>query len=194
MRKSEYKFIVLSFCIWRIGTLVFAFLGTQLLPLFSNNFLGGGLKNYVSNPLFWGNLNFDGEHYLALAQNGYKPLTYFYFPVYPLLIKTLTFVKTQEVLAWSGLVIANVSFLVVLIGIYKLVKLDFKDNTARWTIILLLIFPTSFYFGAYYTESLFAALVVWALYLVRKGNFFGAAILAALASATRVIGIVLLPG
>lgn len=191
MKKSELIFIFSSFLIWRVAILAIAFLSIKYVPVFSNNFFGGGLNNYSTNPLFWGNINFDGEHYLALAQNGYQPLTYFFFPLFPYIIRFLTSSKDILLLAETGLVISNLSFLIALLGIYKLVKLDFKDNIAKLVIILLLIFPTSFYFGAYYTESIFLALIIWSFYEARKGNFFLASVTAALASATRIVGIIL---
>ena len=165
----------------------------QVVPLYSRDFLGGGFSTYSANPLFWGNVNFDGEHYLTIAQIGYQPLTYFYFPVFPLLTKFLSFGRDLYSLAWSGLLIANVAFLVALVGIYKLVMIDMRRKTAKWTVILLLIFPTSFYFGTFYTESVFLALVVWSFYFARRGNFLVASILAAFLSATKVIGVLMFP-
>ena len=60
-------------------------------------------------------------------------------------------------------------------------------------ILLLLLFPTSFYFGSVYTESLFLALVVWSFYFARWGSLLPTSLLGALASGTRIIGIILLP-
>lgn len=195
MQKRDYKneklayfFVIFSFLIWRIGLLVIAFLSIHFLSLFSFNYLGGGILNYRTNPLFWGHINFDGEHYLAIAQYGYKPLEYFFFPLYPVLIRALAFLKTNELFALIGIFISNLSFLIALIGIYKLIKLDFKESVAKLTLILFLIFPTSFYFGAYYTESIFLAFIVWSFYLIRKQKYLSASILTALASATKIIG------
>ncbi len=192
MKRSDLIFILSSFFVWRIVIFIFAVVAIRFVPLFSHNYFGGGYSNYVINPLFWGHLNFDGEHYLAIAQDGYRPLEYFFFPLFPYLINALTFVKTQEMYAVVGLIISNLSFLVALIGIFKLVKLDYKENIAKLTVILFLIFPTSFYFGMYYTESIFLALIVWSFYFVRRNNFILASIVAAFASATRLIGAVML--
>jgi Gpi18-like mannosyltransferase len=191
MRKSEIYFILISFIIWRVAILIFAALSIKFIPLFSHNYFGGGYSNYITNPLFWGNLNFDGEHYLAIAQNGYRPFQYFFFPLYPKLISLFSVLKSVNILALNGILISNFSFLLALIGIYKLVKLDFKAKIAKLTIILFLIFPTSFYFGAYYTESIFLAIVVWGFYFARNKNYYFASFLGILASATRVIGVVL---
>jgi Gpi18-like mannosyltransferase len=185
MIKKDFLFIVKSFLIWRVGLLIIAYFSIKYLPLFSHNYFGGGYSNYVTNPLFWGHLNFDGEHYLAIARDGYKPLEYFFFPVFPILMNYFSI--------FVGLVISNLFFLITLVGIYKLVKLDYEEQIAKLTIVLFLVFPTSFYFGTYYTESIFLSLVIWSFLFARQSKFFLAALLAAFASATRVIGVIMFP-
>ena len=59
--------------------------------------------------------------------------------------------------------------------------------------MLLLFFPTSFFFGSYYTESIFLLLSVLAFYFARQGKFLPAALFALIASATRITGIFLWP-
>lgn len=189
MKRSDTVFILVSFLIWRVSILIIAFFSTKYLPTFSHNFFGGGFSTYQANPLLWGNLNFDGEHYLSLAQNGYQPLTYFFFPLFPILIQFLSVSKDVLTLAWTGLLISNIAFLFSLFGIYKLITLDYKTSIAKMTVILLLIFPTTFYFGAYYTESVYFSLAVWGFYFMRQKKVLFASIMAALASASRVVGI-----
>jgi hypothetical protein len=60
-------------------------------------------------------------------------------------------------------------------------------------ILLLVLFPTSFYFAAVYSESLFFALLVWTFYFARRGNYFAASILGMFLTATRFVGIIILP-
>ena len=63
MQKRNFWFILKSFVIWRIAITLIAILSIRYLPLFSQNFFGGKYINYITNPLFWGWANFDGEHY-----------------------------------------------------------------------------------------------------------------------------------
>ena len=194
MRKSDFLFILSAFLIWRITLFVFLFLALKYLPL-QQNFLGGGMQNYLSNPWFWSWVNFDGEHYLTIAQVGYQPLTYFYFPVFPLLARFLGNLLgggfTNYALA--GLAVSQLAFFAALIGFWKLIRLDFNKKIARLGILLLLFFPTSFYFASYYTESVFLASVVWSFYLTRRDKWFWAGVLGGVSSATRIIGATLLP-
>jgi len=63
-------------------------------------------------------------------------------------------------------------------------------HAARATYYLL-AFPTGFYLVAAYNESLFIALAVGSLYGMRRGHWWVAGVLAGLASATRMAGVVL---
>ena len=194
MKKGEFKFIITSFLGWRVLLLGFVFLAASFFPL-QKLFLGGGIENYLKNPYFWSWINFDGEHYLSLALQGYLPLTYFYFPFYPMVVKFVSlFVGSGfKDIAVSGLFVSNISFLLALVGLWKLIGLDYKKDIAKATILFIVLFPTSFYFGSFYTESLFLALAVWSFYFARKGNWILAGTLGAVLTATRITGLALLP-
>ncbi len=170
---------------WRVALFLFLLLAIKTFPL-QQHFLGGGMANYLANPFLWAWANFDGEHYLAISQFGYQPLTYFFFPLYPLLIKA--FGGTALV----GVIISNLSLLVALVGLWRLVRFDFGKEVARMAVWLVLLFPTSFYFGSVYTESLFLALTVWFFYFLRKRKWLLVVVLGGLASATRLVGAALL--
>src|SRR3989339_876072 len=59
------------------------------------------------------------------------------------------------------------------------------------TIFLLLSFPTSFFFGAVYTEGLFFLLLISTLYFLKKHNYLLVFIFAFLAAITRFVGVFL---
>ncbi len=192
MKKSEYLFVIKALAAWLAVLFVVLFLAVQLIP-FQEEFVGGGLGNYLSNPFIWAWSNFDGEHYLSLVQNGYQPLTYFFFPLYPIVIKIFSLITGTSLAGYNlaGILVSYLSLAFAVFGLYKLLKIDFKENLVKISIILLLFFPTSFYLGSVYTESLFLALTVWFFYFARKKNYLIAGILAGFSTATRVIGIIL---
>lgn len=195
MKRDDYVFVLTSFLVWRLLIFIPIFLAPFFIPL-HNAFLGGGLQNYLNNPYFWSWANFDGEHYISIARIGYGNFEQAFFPLYPFLIHQISRVygfKSLDLMVATGLFISNVSFLLSLVGLYKLIRIDYKKNVARLTILLLLFFPTSFYFGAVYTESLFLCLVVWSFYFLRRENYFLASLLGMFAASARVVGIVLLP-
>lgn len=194
MVRKDFYFIVWLFITWRVALFLIQYFAVRFIPL-QHNFLGGGLGNYLTNPYFWSWANFDGEHYVALAGEGYRPLTYYFFPLFPILIRSLAgiWIDGLRSYVFSGLIISHLSLFIALIGFWRLVRLDYDESVSRLSLILILVFPTSFYFGAIYTESLFLALSVWSVYFARKKKWFYSSVLAGFASATRLVGVVLAP-
>lgn len=189
-----FSFMASSYIIWFVFLIFSIFLGQYLFRL-QDNFLLGGKTNHLVNPLFWSWGNFDGEHYLAIARSGYKPLTHFYFPVYPLLIKTLANLFTDSSLNYylSSLLISHISFFSSLVLLIKLLKIDYKSSFIKQTILLLLTYPFSFFFVSSYTESLFLFLCLLGFYFARKNNFLVASVVAGILSAVRITGLAMFP-
>lgn len=194
MKKKDLIFLLSAFLSWRILLFIFLFLAIRFVPL-QKNFLGGGMANYLANTWLWAWANFDGEHYLAIAQRGYGFGEQAFFPLYPLVIRSIGMIIGGNLGSFNlaGLLISNLSLLGGLIGLYKLVRLNYSEKVAKLTAIISLLFPTSFYFGAVYTESLFLFLVIWSFYFARKQKWLLASVIGALAASTRFVGILLVP-
>jgi len=194
MQRSEYLFILKVFIGWAAILFLILFLAVKFVPL-QTNFLGGGLGNYLKNPYFWSWGNFDGEHYTLIAMRGYGFGERAFFPLYPILINLIgrIFGGSLSSFYFSGILISLISFFAALIGFYKLVKIDFSEKIAKISIIILLLFPTSFYFAGIYTESLFFVLAVWSLYFARRGRWYLATSLGVLLTATRFVGLIIFP-
>jgi Gpi18-like mannosyltransferase len=194
MNKVILKKILLLLLCWRLLLNVIAILSLLIIPL-QPIFLGGGLTNYLHVPYIFSWANFDGEHYLQIAKDGYQPLLYFFFPLYPKLISFFTSFGGSSLNSYAidGLLISFACLILAYWGIYKLVKLDFTEIPVKSVFLLLLIFPTSFYFAAIYGESLFLALVVWSFYFARKKQWFISIALGILLTLTRLVGIALIP-
>ena len=189
----EFKKVILIFAFWRILLFIATFL-CLLIPLNSHHFLGGSFDNYNFNPFVFGWANFDGEHYLSIAQKGYGHYNHSFFPVYPLILGLIKFLTDNiSILVWWGIIISNISFLAALFFLKKLTDLDFPKKVSYLILLSLIIFPTSFYFGAVYTESLFLFLVVSSFYAARTNRWYLAGVLGAFASTTRIVGVILLP-
>lgn len=196
--RDEFIKIIILFLSWRFLLVVILIGAIKLVPLGSTDrFLGGGIDNYQQFPYFFSWANFDGEHYLSISIFGYKNLEQAFFPVYPGLISIISKSVSFDFPAlifnsiYVGLIISNLAFLISIILLYDLIKLDFSRKIAFWTIVVLLIFPTSFYFASLYNESLFLLLSIGAFYSARKQKWWLAGILGMIASATRVFGILI---
>lgn len=187
------KRIIKYLLLWRLATVIVAFLAVFVLPIKDccQNFSGRLDLTYFTH--IWA--NFAGGDFLALAKQSYGPPlglgTYIFFPLFPWLIKEITLIFPDHLA--SGLILTHLSLVLALFFLYHLVKLDYRENIAKLTLVLLMIFPTAIFFGSVYTESFFLLLVVLTFFLSRKKLYFLACLVALFASATRFAGIFLLP-
>jgi Gpi18-like mannosyltransferase len=138
----------------------------------------------------------DSPHYMFIAENGYvnegDPANFIvFFPLYPLLVKLITFDFAYVNL--SGLIVANLCSIAVVIYLFKLAKLDYSDSVAKKAVLYLSVFPTAYFLSAAYTESLFLALVIASLYYARNSKWPLAGFLGLFAALTRIAGLLLLP-
>ena len=179
--------IVFLFISSRILFVLFALLASYFIPLDS-----GYLRKQFSPDtqyLSWIWANFDGRHFLNIATKGYQNFDFAFFPLYPFLISIFSFLNPLYV----GILISSASFLTALYFLVKLVKFDYSSNVAFWTIFFACFFPLSFFNHSVYSDSLFFLLGVLSFYYARKASWVWAGFFAALASMTRLSGIVLVP-
>lgn len=134
--------------------------------------------------------NFDGTHYISIARHGYGLSEQAFFPLYPFLIKLLYPLFQNHLLV--GVTISHLSFFAGAIIFYRYVKLmNVKHTDALWTVIFLLVFPTSFFFTSVYTEGFFFFLAVLSLYLMKRKRYIAAFLPLFFASLTRLAGVFL---
>jgi hypothetical protein len=187
-------FIFVCFVIWRIVDFIVAFIArTAGAPYTRFDYIYHIDKNSSFIPKFFISFaNFDGAHYLGIAQKGYQPLTQSFFPLYPLVIRLLNPLFGSSYFL-TGMVVSNICFLLGLYYFKKYLELSGKSSSeVLWTLLFLICFPTSFFFGAVYTEGIFFFLVAATLYFAKKKNFTKILITAILSSLTRLIGVVLI--
>ncbi len=132
--------------------------------------------------------NFDGIHYTRIAEHGYRPFDYPFFPLYPLVIRLL---HTATLLSYLGsaILISIASLTAALYLVQKLSRIDHADSTLLFGIILL--FPTAFFYGAAYNDSLFFMLATATLFMGRRKLWLSACLIATLATLTRLNGLAL---
>lgn len=134
----------------------------------------------------WG--RWDAQHYLAIATQGYHGKDIAFFPLYPFLVHVFGGIVGDHLIA--GLLLSNIAFLGALAYLYALAQMEFGDSAVAYrAIFYVAIFPTAIFFSAVYTESLFLLLTVASVYYARRGNFITSGVFGALASMTRVEGV-----
>lgn len=202
-KKKIFAKILEYFTIWRIALFLIALAAIFFIPTFGNRFPYVDRVLYITGvpSWIWGFGNFDGVHYLRLAQNGYNAeYTQAFFPLYSMLIKVFnifpksgmdTSLFTDPSYFYSGMIIGIIFFIAALYILVRLWTEEYGQKIAWLSILILLTFPTAFYFGAIYSESLFLLLTVLTFWFAKKNKFVLAGIFAALASATKIQGILL---
>lgn len=192
--KKIFKYlsnIFFIFLVWRLFLLIISFLAMRFVPFRpSFPYYDAILANLSKIQFIWQWANFDGAHYITIVQKGYvgTGLIQAFFPLYSILIKIFTLINKNPL--YAGLLVSNVCFLMALFVFKKILKQE-KIKNYWWPILALLLFPTSYYFGALYSESLFLLLSLLSFLFLNKKKWIWAAVFASLASATRLAGIFL---
>lgn len=143
----------------------------------------------VGNLLGGGAVRWDSIHYLAISEHGYTAMHSVFFPLYPLLIRL--FAPLAGSPAGAGILISLCAFAGAVVVIHRLAEIELGRSAADATVLLICVFPLSFFFSAVYTESLFLLVSAGALLAARTQRWATAAGLAALAALTRNVGILL---
>src|SRR5215211_813239 len=147
-----------------------------------------GIAHVLVDPL----RTWDGLWYRLIALEGYDfaQANAAFWPLFPWTMRGLSEITGMTV-DTAGYLIANACFLAALVLLYRLILLDFDVRIARATLWAIALFPTALFFSAVYTESTFLMLLVGSLYAARRGNWWVAGLVGALAALTRSYGVFL---
>jgi len=135
----------------------------------------------------------DSGYYLKIAADGYSqdgPEVNFW-PGYPIAMRTLSLGDTA-LLPWAGVGVSFFSFLLATVILWRQVSSDFGAACAWTTVITASVAPTGFFFSAIYSESLFLLFSVLVYWYAAHRRYWLSAVFVALASITRIYGILLL--
>lgn len=129
--------------------------------------------------------------WLAISERSYTDADWKFFPMYPHLISTVS--RLIEDRVKSGLILSLGGFSVAMWYFIKLLRLDESEGVVITTLITFLLFPTSFFLGAVYSEGLFFMWIVLSFYFARKKDWPLAGLFGMFASYTNFFGIFLFP-
>ena len=154
----------------------------------------GNVFNY--NNIYDAWLKWDANNYIRIA-NGYRsfPINGEYtiivfFPLYSWLLKIVNLLITDVNAA--GLFTSAVCSSLALVYFYKLVSLDYGKEIAKKAVVLTLIFPFGFFYGAIMSESAFLLTSVLTLYYGRKHKWLLAGVYGFFAALSRSVGVFLI--
>ena len=171
--------------------------------------LAAELTPWLTGPTSWGPdlmrratplARWDSGWYISIAEGGYEApprafgveTNHAFFPLYPLLMRLLVRTTGIETSA-AGNLISAASFFGAVLLFAAWVRARWGEARVRPSLLALLVFPTSFFFIAVYTESLFLFLALLAVVSIDRDRPAVAAAAGYLSGLTRITGVVLAP-
>ncbi|MGI5835931.1 MAG: hypothetical protein ACOX87_05480 [Chloroflexota bacterium] len=136
----------------------------------------------------------DAIWYQKIAEVGYstQDMTQEFFPLFPMSMRLVTWITGLHPVS-AGMIISELSILLALYLLHRLILPGFGARTADRTVLYISIFPTAFFLHGPFTESLALALAVLAFYLMRSGRWYASAVAGFLAGLSRPQGLLLGP-
>jgi hypothetical protein len=198
--------VLLPFLMTRLAWVLVASFSHYFLP--DPSFSRYTQRGWFLSPTFLIDIwcRWDAKWYLSIVTKGYvanSNITNYlsnlaFFPLYPYLVKPIGWIfpraqSSQSIYLLFGIILSNLFFLAAAGLLYKLVVNWIADETiARNTLLLLFVFPTSFYFSCFYSESLFLFLSLASLMAGLNQKWWLAGLLGALCTLSRSPGILMI--
>jgi hypothetical protein len=115
-------------------------------------------RYFIRDSHFWGApfANWDGQHYLGLAQDGYagaRPESVAFYPLFPTVTRLLGFItKDLFLAAFVASTIFGLCFILQFLAVLR--RTVANREQIFWGIVLFLSYPSAFYLTAIYPEGL----------------------------------------
>lgn len=147
----------------------------------------------------------DAGWYATIAERGYDPGPFSveqqrnwpFFPLHPLLWRAAAQISGHFI--GAGLVLVNLCFFLALLVLHR-IALTFADGAASTSlasadraVLIMALFPTSYFFSLPWTESLFVLITASSFLAAVRERWWLACLLGLAATATRVTGLFVLP-
>lgn len=143
-------------------------------------------------------VRWDGANFLRLAEHGYQSegdlrVYLVYLPAYPYTVMALNFIFHSFLI--TALIVSAIAALIAGFLLQQLVRVDGGDDAeATRALWYMTLFPTAYFLAMPYSEAMFLMFVVAAFLAARTEHWGWAGVTAALATATRIQGLAILPG
>lgn len=168
---SSWQFALGVTLIWRAIVAVITIFGYFLLPA---RYIPSDLlvPTWQKNFLFWSAANFDGQHYLTIASQGYGyadgfPL-FAFFPFYPLFLKFFSFFFGKDLFLAGQAIIFLFLPLLIFFGNKWLSLKEYSKKEILMIDFLFLFFPGAIFLNAFYTELPFLLFLILSFYFLEQ--------------------------
>lgn len=189
---KRHRMIVLllaSVLVW-YGVLHAIFVQTNTRLRIVNPSLAQGIIPLGTAPSYY-----DGGYYVDIAADGYlkptSPRNIAFYPMYPLLLRFVHKLSFGVVSYGQAALILNAIFLLGTVFILTKIACRLQLKKPYIVALLLVSYPWAFFYGAVYAEALFSLLIAACMLLLMQKKYLSAALIAAVASGTRLPGVLL---
>jgi Mannosyltransferase (PIG-V) len=190
------RIVMLALC-FRVAGATLGFISNVTIPDYQNQ----GFTVFEQPHPFWDRFaRWDSGWYNDIASGGYRFVeggrsNLAFFPLYPQLMGTFgrALGGAHQDFYLAGIAISWMSFGIAMVLLYRLARFDFAHAAALRATMYAAIFPSAYFFGVVYSESLFLLTLVGAALALRAQHWLLAAVAMAAMTATRVNGVMFLP-
>ncbi len=219
IRRGQQRSVVIVLGIFGLSQLAFylvACTATWLLAQAGNPAVIADVTDRAVLMMHW---RWDAIHYYSIATGGYTAyfdhpvpgtepdMLFAFFPLFPLLVwmvatllngfqppTALPISAAQAEPLLAGIIVVQVATLLACWLLFQLARDETGDTpTATRAVLYFVFFPLAFFYAVPYAEPIFLAASVGSFLAARRRHWIRAGVWAAIASATRPFGILLLP-
>lgn len=182
---------------FRLLAAIVGFIGNVTIPVYQEQ----AFSVFATPNAFWDSMaRFDSGWYYGIASQGYAFVeggrsNLAFFPLYPVLMGAggELLGGAQEHFYLSGIAISWLAFAAAMPLLFRLARLDLAGDAALRATTLAAVFPSAYFFGVVYSESLFMLTLVGTVLALRTRHWGLAALAGAAMTATRVNGVMFVP-
>jgi Gpi18-like mannosyltransferase len=194
--RKLFLYILKIFIIWRGTLLLMHLIGLSFSQMNEFSFPQAPFWNWFPDNHYLDSFfRFDSAWYNEIIQGGYsynpeKQSNVAFFPLYPILVKAIASLTSLSV-PIAGLLLSNLCLIFALIFVYKISNIYLNKRGSEKVLILMLVFPTSFFYSCFYTESLYLLTTSACFYFFLNKKYFWSGFFGFFASLTRVTGVII---
>ncbi len=171
------RFPLVLFVCTRMALLGFSYIGLTFVPEIWIPW--GSRERMLFQPYraIDGLCRWDCYWYYGIAEGGYQEaLQTTFFPLYPILVRTLN-EATGIPLHFSLLIVSNAASLAAILVVYRIFVMLASEEAARWALTLHAAYPFTFFQATAYPESLMMLYSALAILFALRGNHLWAGVM-----------------
>ena len=182
-KKTPYGKIIL----FAVGIRLLMMLAGLMICLIFQSDGAFNLEAFVAQWHKW-----DSTGYTNMAKEGYyyledgENILLVFFPLYSICMRVFAELTGNYYI--SGVLVSVLCYIGAMVYIYKLASIEFSERVAWKTVVLMSVFPFSFFFGSIHTESVTLFMMAATFYYIRQHRWPLVCLFGILSGLSRMVG------